>query len=111
KKFDLDASYFTSLGADIFYEGFNLSYDRQEDDSSWISPEGSSLGIDDEDFLYLIKGSLWRKRLFKIPRQPLTGDIPRYQFKGGDFAIRHVRWLPGDRYVLMEHRIYGILIL
>jgi len=111
KKFDIDLSHFTSLGADIFYEGLTLSYDRAEDDSHWTSQEGPHLGIDDDDYLYYIRGRWWRKRLFKVPREPLKGDILRYQYKGGPLVVRHVRWLPGARYVLMEHDVLGILIL
>ncbi len=111
KQFDLNASLFTSLGADIFYEGAALSFDRIEDGSFWISPEGASLGIDEDDYLYYLKGRWWRKRLFKVPRDPVPGEIPRYQYAAGPLAIRHVRWLPGDKYVIMDHKVLGILIL
>ena len=56
--------------------------------------------------------SKWfRKRLYKIPREPRDTDIPRYQYSGGDLVIDHIRWIPGGRYMIMEHRYWGVLIL
>lgn len=96
----------------IFWETEKLSFLRTGNKGSvWESPQGAKLGIDGSDHFYLIKGRLWRKRLFKIPRIPLPGDIPRYQYQGGALAVSSLRWLPRGQYVVMGHETLGVLIL
>jgi len=56
--------------------------------------------------------SVWRRRLYQIPRVPEDYSVPgRYQYRGGRLAVEDLRWLPSGRYVIMEHYFIGILIL
>lgn len=78
---------------------------------SLISEKGSKVGIDEKDRLYYTKHFWWKKRLYLIPRVPDPDKYPKHQYRGGDLVIKHLRWLPGDRYVIMEHYLFGVLIL
>ncbi len=78
---------------------------------SWSPLSSSRVGIDEKDHLYYIPNRWWRKRLFKIPRATMKNDMPRFQYKGGELAVQDLRWLPSGRYVIMEHYLFGILIL
>lgn len=116
-------------GIKLFLEGDQLSFHRLEQQEDWIeaqsaktrkpsdiqrqlvSDSGSYLGIDNDDYLYFVNRKWFRKRLFKIPRQPTLSDISRYQYKGGDLVVQQMRWLPKSRYVIMQHRSLGVLIL
>ena len=98
-------------GIDLFLDGGRFSFGRPGRENNLISETGSSLGIDDDDFLYFVSAKWFRKRLYKIPREPRDTDIPRYQYKGGDLIVDHIRWVPGGRYVIMEHKYWGVLIL
>ena len=69
------------------------------------------VGVDQEDYFYYVPLRWFRKRLFKIPREPLSTAIPRYQYKGGSLVISRIRWLPGGRYVMMDHKFWGTMIL
>jgi hypothetical protein len=75
------------------------------------SAKGTLISIDDQDTLYYVPSHWWQKRLYQIPRVPVESDIERYQYKGGQLAVQHLRWLPSGRYVIMEHYFFGILIL
>jgi hypothetical protein len=109
---DIDPKNLELRNIDIFFEGDKLSFYRQaRKDLVWVSDRGAKLGIDDEDHLYYIKNRWWRKRLFKVPREPLPGDFNRYQFDGGVLSLGHLRWLPGSRYAIMGHNSLGIIIL
>jgi len=89
-----------------------LSFGRvKKEKTSWHSPRGGVIGIDEDDVLYYLPHRWWRKRLFRIPRVPIKYDMPRYQYKGGKLAIEDMRWLPSGRYIIMEHDYYGICIL
>ncbi len=61
--------------------------------------------------MYTTKTRWFRKRLFRIPREINKEDMTRYHYKGGDLVIDHIRWIPGGRYVIMEHKYWGVLIL
>ncbi len=78
---------------------------------SVASERGKALGIDQDDYLYYIHNQWFRKRLFKIPREPLISEAPRYPYKGGEPVIYNIRWLPGGRYVILEHKYMGVFIL
>ncbi len=78
---------------------------------SIISDQGKILGLDDADYLYTIPNKWFKKRLFKIPREPVVSDAPRYSYKGGEPVIYNIRWLPGGRYVILEHKYLGVFIL
>jgi len=73
-----------------------------------ISDKGSQVGIDAFDYLYYIKNRWWRRRLYQIPRVEL--ETEQYQYSRA-LAVRNFRWLPGGRYVMMDHYLYGVLIL
>lgn len=80
-------------------------------EESWYFDGNLNVGIDEEDYLYVRKYHLRKKRLYKISRVPVYGDIARYQYRGGELAVKHLRWLPSGRYIIMEHHIFGVLIL
>jgi len=98
-------------GIDLFLGGDKILFDRTRYARRAVSERGSVIGIDDQDYLYFINAKWFRKRLFKIPRELRYTDMPRHQYQGGDLVMGHVRWIPGGRYVVMEHRFWGILIL
>ena len=89
-----------------------LSFGRTaHSEESWYFDENLNVGIDEEDHLYFRKYNLWKKRLYKISRVPVQSDIARYQYRGGELAVKHLRWLPSGRYIIMEHHLFGVLIL
>ena len=96
---------------DLFLDGDKLSFGGPAKESDLVSDKGSLLGFDEDDCLYFVNSKWFRKRLYKISREPRNTEIPRYQYKGGDLVIDHIRWIPGGRYVIMEHRYWGVLIL
>lgn len=100
-----------SRNVDLFLEGDQFSFGRLADKESFVSETGFLLGIDQEDYLYSVKGKWFRKRFFKIPREPIYGSIAKYQYKGGELVLSEFRWLPGGRYVIMLHKDYGAMIL
>ena len=99
-------------GIDIFTGGEDLSFGQEgKKHFSLFSPQGSRIGVDDFDYLYYIHNRWWRRKLFRIPRVPRRSDIPRYQYSGGELAVKYMRWTPSGRYVVMEHYFLGLLIL
>jgi len=96
---------------DLFLEGGRFSFGRPDQKNDLVSEKGTSLGIDENDYLYYVNFKWFRKRLFKIPRDPKLTDLSRYQYRGGDLILDDIRWIPGGRYVIMEHKYWGILIL
>lgn len=98
-------------GIDLFLEGDALSFRQDVSQESLVSETGAQVGIDKDDYLFYVPNQWFRRRLFQIPRETAVTDMPRYQYKGGDLAIRQIRWIPGGRYVIMQHRYFGILIL
>ena len=99
-------------GIDIFTKGEDLSFGQEgKKHFSLISSQGSRIGVDDFDYLYYIHNRWWRRKLFRVPRVPRRSDIQRYQYSGGELAVKHMRWTPSGRYVVMEHYFLGLLIL
>jgi len=98
-------------GINLFLGGSKLSFSLTHQKDHLISENGSSIGLDDDDYLYFTNSKWFRRRLFKIPREAAIGDVARYQYKGGDLIIDHIRWIPGGRYVIMDHKYWGVLIL
>ena len=96
---------------ELFFGGTKLSFGRPTRDHRAVSANGSIVGVDEEDYLYTTKTRWFRKRLFRIPREINKEDMTRYHYKGGDLVIDHIRWIPGGRYVIMEHKYWGVLIL
>jgi len=98
-------------GIEFFFDGAKLSFGRPIRIGQEVSESGSLIGVDEEDYLYFVNEKWFRKRLFQIPREINEANSPRYQYKGGDLVIDHIRWIPGGRYVIMEHKYWGVLIL
>ena len=98
-------------GIDLFLDGDKFSFGDSNKESDLVSDKGTLLGVDDNDSLYFVNSKWFRKRLYKIPREPRNADIALYQYGGGDLVVDHIRWIPGGRYVIMEHRYWGVLIL
>ncbi len=98
-------------GIDLFLDADQLSFTQAPIPQSLVSEKGSALGIDEDDNLYFVAQNWFRKRLCKIPREPVLSDMSRYQYKGGDLVVKQIRWIPGGRYVIMQHRYLGVLIL
>ena len=96
----------------LFTEAENLSFGRAaKKQNEWISEHGERIGIDSHDHLYYVKGKWWKKRLYRISRYYPESDIPRYHFGKGILTVDNLRWLPGGKYVIMEHHELGTLIL
>jgi len=90
-------------GIEFFFGGAKLSFGRSIREDQKVSEKGSLIGIDEEDYLYFVKGKWFRKRLLRIPREiNVKSTLPR---------VDHIRWIPGGRYVIMEHKYWGVLIL
>lgn len=96
---------------DLYLEGDQFSFGIPVKESDLVSDKGAIIGIDDDDCLYFVSSKWFRKRLYKIPRDSRVTDIPRHQYQGGDLVISDIRWILKGRYVIMEHRYWGILIL
>jgi len=98
-------------GIDIFVGAEKISYAREGSQESWVARNGHQVGIDKNDHFYL-KRQWFQQRLFLVNRKPVDSDFEaRYQYKGGELMVHHIRWLPGDQYIIMEHRELGVLIL
>lgn len=64
----------------------------------WKSPHGNeSLGLDKNRFLYFQDALGKRKQLFS--------------FKQDEMSVRHLRWVPENKYVMLTHSSLGILVL
>jgi hypothetical protein len=98
-------------GIELYLANSKRSFGRNESADHLKSARGTAVGIDQDDYFYYVPSQWFRKRLFKVPRELRSTEIPRYQYKGGDLVIRQIRWLPGDRYVIMEHQYLGVLVL
>lgn len=97
-------------GIKIFSPKFPLSFSRDQDYGSvWNTKNARQLSIDDQDQLTYTKGRWWRRRLFQVPRLPVQSQAVKGQ--KGPLAIRYLRWFPSERYVIMEHDFFGVLIL
>jgi len=95
----------------LFLDGGKLSFGRNEERQLIKSDRGSIIGIDKEDSLYYIKHGWFQKRLFKVKRKTdIFGDY-RYKSKPGDLEIDNIVWAPGNRYILLHHRYYGVIVL
>ena len=95
----------------LFLKGKDLtfkSYDRRDIRQS---NQGPFIGVDEQDFLYFVWRDWFRERLFKIPREPDLRHPTKYQYKGGNFTIQLMRWLPSGEYIILEDTNLGILIL
>jgi len=95
----------------LFFYNKNLAFGRIAHEDSLESEHGAKIGVDDKDNLYLIKNKWFRKRLFRIPRKEIISDLSRHQYRGGELVIDYMGWIPGGRYVILEHRDYGIFVL
>jgi hypothetical protein len=99
-------------GVHLFTDGSRLAFGRSRGERyAVMSSRGARVGIDDKDVLFYLKKNWWRKRLYQIPRVEPHTDFVHYQYQGGELAVRDLRWLPSGRYVIMEHYLFGILIL
>ena len=96
---------------DLFLEGDNLIFKRLDERNHLSSKNGTLLGIDEKDYLFLKTGQWFKKRLFRIPRRPDPDALYKHQFKGGRLMLTKIRWLPGNNYVIMQHQYLGTLIL
>ena len=111
KKASLPLANLKRRDINLFLEGDKLAFGRKGAENLLVSENGSTIGIDSEDYLYFIRWKWFRKRLFKVPREPIQSDISRYAYKGGELVVSNIRWIPSGRYVIMAHRDYGSLIL
>jgi len=75
-----------------------------------VSSTGARIGVDEEDHLFYVKNQWWKKRLYFVPRIPDTRQAYP-DFEVGQLVIQNPRWLPSGRYVIMEHYLFGIVIL
>jgi len=99
-------------GIDLFDVREELSFGHNEPERiAWVSDKGLVLGIDGNDDFYYQRNKWMRRKLFRIAREPMLGDISYYQHKGGILSIKRLRWLPGNRYAVIEHSQEGLLIL
>ena len=109
---DLPVDNLRLRGIELFLEGDRLVFDKASQHAALVSDKETRLGIDKDDYLYFIPNTWFRKRLFKVAREPVLTDNPyQHQYKGGPRIIQGIRWLPGGRYVFMEHRYFGPMIL
>ena len=100
-------------GINLFMKTDLLSYGGEGEREQLVAENGRRVGIDAEDNFYFINEKWFKQRLFKLRRQPQVAQegFQRHQYRGGDLEIYGIRWLPGGKYILMEHRDLGVLIL
>jgi len=99
-------------GIHLYWPKYDLSFGHTGSKRIMArSSFGREIGINDQDVLYYVHGIWWRKRLFQIPRFPDAENPLMYQHQGGRLSIGDLRFLSSGRYVVMEHFLYGILIL
>ncbi len=109
---DLSDEHFRLHGINLFDSVEKYSFGPfHKKQFSWGSSSGAVIGIDSEDYLYYLRNWWWRTRLFKISRAPAPENRLRYQYQGGELTVQNLRWLPSGKYVIMEHNLYGLLIL
>ena len=96
-KAQLSLDIFQSFGIRGYFDNQrNTSTRIKKKEYSMVSPSGKLLGIDEKDFLYFQEGNKHHRLLnFKVFPQPPM----------------HLRWLPGENYVIMTCPSLGILIL
>lgn len=111
EKFSVPIESLNLRGIELFFGGAKLSFGRPGGEDQMVSEKGAVIGVDEDDYLYAVNTKWFRKRLFRIPREISDGSTTRYHYKGGDLVIDHIRWIPGGRYVVMEHKYWGVLIL
>jgi len=111
EKFSIPIENLNLRGIELFFGGTKLSFGRPTREDQVVSEKEAVIGVDEEDYLYTVSKKWFRKRLFRIPREISDEDITRYHYRGGDLVIDHIRWIPGGRYVIMEHKYWGVLIL
>ncbi len=95
----------------LYLDNHKYEFGRAVKENALMSAEGPSVGIDQNDHLFYVRHRWFRKRLFKIARYKVDYIDSEYQKKGGELMIQHISWLPGGRYIIMEHKTIGILIL
>jgi len=95
----------------LYFDGAKFSFGPSFTKNHAVSENGSIIGIDEEDYLYVVNSKWFRKRLYSIPRDIDDVDAYRYHHKGGDLIIDDIQWVPGGRYVIMEHKYWGVVIL
>jgi hypothetical protein len=100
-------------GIRLFMKSDILSYGGEGERQQLAAENGRRVGIDEEDNFYFINEKWFKQRLFKLRRQPKTSEEAphRHQYQGGELEMGGIRWLPGGKYVLMEHHDLGVLIL
>jgi len=98
-------------GIDLFLDYDYLNFGRAGQTQNWLSEDKATIGIDEDDHLYIVKGKWFRKRLFKIRRQEVEDELSLFKYKGGSLMINQIGWIPGGNYVLMNHRSLGLLVL
>ena len=96
---------------ELFAGADQLSFGRRSFYGVWPNEKGQYIGIDEEDYLYLVKKKWFKKRLFKVTRQIEEGDAKSPSYKEGSLTLENIRWLPGGRYVIMEDKTMGGVIL
>lgn len=111
EKFSIPIENLNLRGIELFFDGAKLSFGRSTREDQVVSEKGTVIGVDEKDYLYTVNKKWFRKRLFRIPREISDEDTMRYHYKGGDLVVDHIRWIPGGRYVIMEHKHWGVLIL
>jgi hypothetical protein len=95
----------------LYLKGDQYAFGRKPKTNVFESPTGAKVGIDEDDHLYYMRYQWFRKRLFKIEREKVAFIEDEYQKKGGELVLRHISWLPGGQYLIMEHKDIGILIM
>jgi len=98
-------------GIELFLDRGRLSFGENGSEKHLKSPSGALIGIDEDNYLFYQNAQWFRKRLFKVPMADILSESQRYQYAKGEPVIEHFRWIPGGRYVIMEHKDWGVLIL
>jgi hypothetical protein len=98
-----------TYGIHLYLDGIKYSFVRNQSYEDWISDSGSFIGIDDSDYLYFVKDKWFKKRMFKVERE--YDPQINHQYAGGKLVVDQMRWLTGSKYVLMNHKDWGVLLL
>jgi len=104
--------YLSLRGVDLFLPMAHLSFVREAQEKyADVSAGGKRIEIDQDDDLWYSPHRWWHKRLYTIPHVAEDDAGGKHSPGAKRLAVNELRWLPSEKYVIMKHHFFGILIL
>lgn len=94
---------------DLFVHGAMNSF-RVEEEIQLTSNNDKPVGVDKQDYFYIMNERWFKRRLFKVPREQPLDQSSNYPYPG-ELMVKDIKWLPGKKYVLMRYDPMGFVIL